>query len=184
VRPLAVGGIDFSPLYERIRDREAVILDVGCGTGAAHRYLTAYQTYFGMDTDAVAVEHARRRYGSSKASFTTQVCREEDVRRIAPTHVILAGILHHLKDSQAVELLRSLRQSPRLRQVLSVDIVYLPNHPVSNLLARLDRGRFCRTQQAYRDLVAESGLRIEASDVLRSHPRTGIAKYLYLTLAK
>jgi SAM-dependent methyltransferase len=182
VRPLAVGGIDFSPLYDQIRDPEAVILDVGCGTGTAHRYLRSFQSYVGMDTDPVAIAHASSRYGSAKASFHTQVCTADDVRRLAPTDVVLAGILHHLTDDEAVGLLNSLKQSPRLRQVLTVDIVFVPGKAVNNLLARLDRGRYCRHELEYHALVEKSGLRLDSSRVLPSRPVTGLAQYLYLDL--
>ena len=98
VRPLAVGGVDFSPLYDQIRDPDAKILDVGCGTGTAQRYLGSFASYVGMDTDPVAVAHAQRRYAADNVSFHARICTPEDVERIAPTDVVLAGILHHLDD--------------------------------------------------------------------------------------
>ena len=67
IRPMAVGGVDLSPLYDQIEDPDAVILDVGCGTGSALRYLQRFERYTGMDTDPVAVEHARSRHGSDRA---------------------------------------------------------------------------------------------------------------------
>jgi SAM-dependent methyltransferase len=161
-----------------------VILDVGCGTGSALRYLGEFSEYVGMDVDPVAVAHARSRYASNKVSFSAQICTPEDVRRVAPTDVVLAGVLHHLTDSEAVGLLASLRESPRLSQVLTVDIVFLPGHPVGNLLALMDRGRYCRTENGYGQLVAQSGLSIRTSLITRSRRSTGLAKYLYLTLGR
>ncbi|MEY2936586.1 MAG: hypothetical protein RL033_7335 [Pseudomonadota bacterium] len=184
IRPMAVGGVNLSPLYDQIRSPEAVILDVGCGTGSALRYLTRFQSYTGMDTDPVAVEHARARFGSERVSFSAQICTPADVRRIAPSHVVLAGVLHHLSDTEAVELLAALLESPRLEQVLTADIVFLPRHPVGNLLASLDRGRFCRKERGYLALVEQSGLAVRSSFIARSRPRTGLGKYLYLTLGR
>jgi SAM-dependent methyltransferase len=182
VRPLAVGGIDFSPLYDQIDDPRAVVLDVGCGTGAAHKYLRGFARYVGMDTDPVAVAHAQRRYGSDNASFHTQICTAEDVERIQPSHVVLGGILHHLTDDETTTLLGSLQSSARLQKVLSVDIIYLPHKPLNNLFARLDRGRYCRHEGEYHELVGKSGLRLGQSQVLRSHPRTGLVYYLYMVM--
>jgi len=183
IRPLAVGGVDLSPLYDQIRSPEAVILDVGCGTGSALRYLRQFRSYLGMDTDPVAVEHARSRHGSSRVSFSTQICSPEDVRRLQPTDVVLAGVLHHLSDEEAIGLLSSLPESPRLQQVLTADIVFLPGHPLANLLASLDRGRFCRSEQGYLELVRRSGLSVRSSFIARSSPITGLGKYLYLTIS-
>jgi SAM-dependent methyltransferase len=182
IRPLAVGGVDLSPLYDQIRNPDAVILDVGCGTGSALRYLEEFRSYLGMDTDQVAVEHARSRHASSRVSFSKQICTPDDVRRLQPTDVVLAGVLHHLSDVEAVGLLSSLPQSSRLQQVLTADIVFLPGHPLGNLLARLDRGRFCRSEQGYLELVKQSGLCVRSSFIARSRPITGLGKYLYLTL--
>jgi SAM-dependent methyltransferase len=182
IRPLAVGGVNLSPLYDQIRGPDAVILDVGCGTGSALRYLRQFRSYVGMDTDPVAIEHARSRHASSRVSFSTQICAPEDVRRVQPTDVVLAGVLHHLSDEQAIGLLSALPESPRLQQVLTADIVFLPGHPLGNLLASLDRGRFCRSEQGYLELVRRSGLRLRSRFVARSSPITGLAKYLYLTL--
>src|SRR6185295_1300239 len=173
IRPLAVGGVDLSPLYDQIRDPDAVILDVGCGTGSALRYLQQFCSYVGMDTDPVAIEHARSRHASSRVSFSTQICTPQDVRRVQPTDVVLAGVLHHLSDEEAIGLLSSLPESPRLQQVLTADIVFLPGHPLGNLLASLDRGRFCRSEQGYLELVRRSRLRVRSSFVARSSPVTG-----------
>jgi len=183
IRPMAVGGVDLSPLYDQIRNPEAVILDVGCGTGSALKYLKNFRSYVGMDTDPVAIEHARSRYASSRVSFSAQMCSPEDVRRVAPSDVVLAGVLHHLSDEEAVDLLSSLPESAKLQQILTADIVFLPGHPLGNLLASLDRGRFCRSEQGYLEIVKRSGLVVRSSFVARSRPFTGLGKYLYLTLA-
>lgn len=182
IRPLAVGGVDLSPLYNQIRNPDAVILDVGCGTGSALRYLRQFRSYLGMDTDPVAIEHARSRYASERVSFSTQICTPDDVRRLQPSVVVLAGVLHHLTDDEALSLLSALRESSRLEQVLTADIVFLPGHPVGNLLASLDRGRFCRSEHGYRMLAQRSGLELKSRFIARSHPKTGLGKYLYLTL--
>jgi SAM-dependent methyltransferase len=184
IRPMAVGGVDLSPLYDQIQSPDAVILDVGCGTGSALRYLSSFQSYTGMDTDPVAIEHARARFGSARVAFSAQMCTPADVRRLAPSHVVLAGVLHHLRDSEVVELFAALLESPRLEQVLTADIVFLPRHPVGNLLASLDRGRFCREERGYLALVEQGGLAVRSRFIARSRPRTGLGKYLYLTLGR
>src|SRR5580692_3816694 len=63
VRPRLLGGIDMSPLYDRLRGERHTILDVGCGTGDALRYLEDFDAYVGYDTDPVAVEYMRAEYG-------------------------------------------------------------------------------------------------------------------------
>jgi hypothetical protein len=53
---------------------------------------------------------------------------------------------------------------------------------MSNFLARLDRGKFVRTEDGYRSLVTRAGLRLESRHIARSHPESGRARYLIMTL--
>jgi SAM-dependent methyltransferase len=186
IRPLAVGGLDMSPFYERVGCvRDSVVLDIGCGTGDALRYLKQFRRYVGVDTDPIAVEFARRRYaGREDIDFQCRTCQEQDVAALQPTEIVLGGVLHHVPDDVAHQLLKLTASSPRLRRVATLDIVFLPGERLSNLLARLDRGRFCRTPEAYKALARSAGLAVTSSSVVRSHPRTGIAKYWTMTLER
>ena len=184
IRPLVVGGIDMSAFYDAAGIGAAdVVLDLGCGTGDALRYLRAFDRYVGIDTDERAVRVARARWrGTPTARFECRRCTPQDVDDLAPTHVILSGVLHHLDDAEAVSLLALVRRSPRLERVATVDIAYLPGKPVNNLLSRLDRGRHCRQAPGYAALAERSGLRIVETRLVRSHPTRGIATYFSMTL--
>lgn len=184
IRPLAVGGIDMSPFYRRVgATRDSVILDVGCGTGDALRYLHGFSSYFGVDTDPIAIAFAQQRFGSDRnVAFDCRHCKDEDVQSLKPTEVLLCGVLHHMPDDVASSLLRLAAGSPRLRRIVTSDIVFLPREPLNNLFARLDRGRFCRRPHEYVALAKASGLHVKESEVVRSHPRTGLAKYWLMTL--
>jgi SAM-dependent methyltransferase len=185
VRPLAVGGLDMSPFYERIgASEDSVVLDIGCGTGDALRYLDRFDHYYGFDTDPIAIAFAKQRYGDRpRVEFECRLFEEEDVRRIQPTEIVLGGVLHHLPDEVAKSLLTLAAGSPRLRRVVALDIVFLPGERISNFLARMDRGRFCRRAEQYLALAEASGLAVTDDRIVRSHPRTGLAKYFMMTLA-
>jgi SAM-dependent methyltransferase len=160
------------------------VLDVGCGTGDALRYLDRFQSYLGIDTDPVAIGFARQRYGSrSHVEFECRLCESDDVRRLQPTEVLLCGVLHHMPDDAALALLRLAAGSARLRRIVTSDIVYLSGERLSNLFARLDRGRFCRRSHEYVALAELAGLQVVESEVVRCHPRTGLAKYWMMSLA-
>ena len=184
VRPLAVGGIDWSSFYARLDVKsDDTVLDIGCGTGAALQYLTRFSEYVGYDTDPTAIAAARAKHaGLPHVRFVCAPCTEHDIEQIAPTRVALCGLLHHLDDDEGLALLRAVRKSPRLLRIATSDIVFLDGALISNTLARLDRGRHCRRRQGYYDLITQSGLRLVESAIVRCHPKHGLAKYLMMTV--
>jgi SAM-dependent methyltransferase len=184
VRPLAVGGIDMSPFYRRVEARDdSVLLDVGCGTGDCLRYLKDFSSYLGVDTDPVAIGFAKSEFGSRPAvEFACRLCDENDLQRLQPTEAMLCGVLHHLDDDYALQLLRMMAQSRRLRRLVTSDIVFLPNERVSNFFARFDRGRFCRRADEYAALAERAGFEVAESAIERCHPYTGLAKYWMMVL--
>ncbi len=186
VRPFAVGGVDMSHAYRRLDcGDDAVVLDVGCGTGDALRHIERFGSYVGIDTDARAVRFAAQRWQQRpNVRFECRLCTPEDLREIAPTHVCLIGLLHHLTDEEAVALLGMLHESPRLVRAVTLDIVYVPGHFYNNVMARLDRGRYCRTRDDYERLAASAGLRIIDRYLARSHPTRGLVYYFVLELAR
>jgi SAM-dependent methyltransferase len=184
LRPWVVGGIDMTAFYESLEAKTTdVIVDVGCGTGDALRYLSSFKAYHGFDLDARAVEFARERAaGRPEVTFEARPVTAEDLASLRPTVVILAGLLHHMDDEQAVRLLELLAETPSIRRIATQDVVYLPGERVSNILARLDRGRFVRQEDGYRTLVERAGLLVESLRIARSQAESGRAGYLIMTL--
>jgi SAM-dependent methyltransferase len=184
VRPWVVGGIDMSPVYDRLAPGESdVVLDIGCGTGDALRYLHHFARYVGADIDEVAIRFARQAHGHREhVEFACKLLKEEDVLALCPSHVVMAGLLHHLSDEDAVALLRLALRSPRLQRIVTQDIVFLPGAPINNLFARLDRGRYCRRKEEYEALVRVSGLELKDSTIISSHPKGGRVRYQVMTL--
>jgi SAM-dependent methyltransferase len=186
VRPLVV-GIDYTEQYNALaagpNDR---ILDIGCGGGDALRYLGSFDAYHGFDTDEVAISFAKQRpeAGAANVEFETALVTPATFERIRPTRVMMNGLLHHLDDGAAIELLRMCGSTPSVERIVTNDTVYLKGEPLNNVLARLDRGRFVRRIEGFRDLAKRAGLTIAQEDLVRSHPTRGIAQYLVMVLER
>lgn len=184
IRPLVVGGIDLSPAYRNLAcTAEDVVVDIGCGTGDALNYLTEFRAYHGFDNDAGAVAHARTRFGTRPGvHYSDRELQARDLAEIQPTRVMMAGLLHHLDDQLAIDLLRMCAAAPSVRRIATLDVVYLPGEHVNNLLARLDRGKYVRKVDGYKDLVQRAGLKISRDEIARSNPTRGKALYYLMAI--
>jgi SAM-dependent methyltransferase len=156
-----LGGFDFAPAYQRLEvTPEDVVLDVGCGMGDAMRHLNAFRAYHGFDTDCRAIEAFRNKYSDTRVKLYNRECTRYDIKALAPTKCVLIGVLHHLDDQAAVQLLHAFAHAPRLRAAVTVDTIYLRRKWINNSLAVLDRGRHVRTVDAYQLLFEQAGLRV------------------------
>jgi cyclopropane fatty-acyl-phospholipid synthase-like methyltransferase len=183
LRPLALGGFDFSPAYTALSVTAAdVVLDIGCGAGDALRYIPRFKAYHGFDTDSRAVALFRQRCPRGDVFLQERRCEAADMERIAPTKVVLIGLLHHVDDAEAAALLTTLSALPSVQRVVTLDTVYLPRRPVNNLLARMDRGRFPRTVEQYHELARQGNFTVENAVWVRSGLR--IATYFGMSLSR
>src|SRR5262245_16431786 len=184
IRPLLAGGIDWKPLYEALdAGPDSVVLDVGCGMGIAHKYLSGFREYYGFDTDAAAIRLAQLNAAGPNIKYECRAVTEDDVRNIRPTHVLFSGLLHHLSDEDALQLLRMCGAAPSVDRIATADIVYIPGRHISNFLAFLDRGRFVRSTEGFVALAQRANIEIVRQQIVRSHPTSGRALYLVMTLS-
>ena len=185
VRPRVVGGIDMRPLYDLLAgEARRVVLDVGCGTGDALKHLTDLDGYLGIDTDPVAIEAARARYASRRnVRFECRHLEPSDVVDLAPTGVVLAGVLHHLTNEEAEGVLRMAAGSKRLVRIVTSDIVFLPGMLFNNVLAMMDRGRHCRHPDAYAAIARSAGLEVLHGQTAPSSPGNDRVQYHLMALA-
>jgi SAM-dependent methyltransferase len=184
VRPRVVGGIDMKGLYALLgEDGRRIVLDVGCGTGDALRHLGEVDGYLGIDTDQVAIDAARARYGDRPhVRFECRHLHASDVIDLSPTGVVLSGVLHHLTNEEAEGVLRLAAGSPSLVRVVTSDIVFLPGKLFNNVLAMMDRGRNCREPDAYANLARRAGFEVERGEIIDSSPGNDRVQYYVMSL--
>lgn len=155
--------------------REDVLIDVGCGPGLSLDLLAGFRAYHGFDTDARALRRFRQKHPPGNVYLYNAPLTVADLETIAPTTAILMGILHHLSDIKAAELLAMLAGQPSLKCAITLDPVLVPGKTINNVLCRLDRGAHVRTREQYLALIEQAGLHAERSEILTSG--NGLASY-------
>jgi SAM-dependent methyltransferase len=183
IRPLVV-GVDMTPSFENLRATEDdIVVDVGCGPGEALKHLRHVRALHGFDTDPVAISVARKLAGvRDNIRFEARQVTAQDLESIKPTRVMMNGLLHHLSDGEALDLLAMCAHLRTVLRIATQDVVLLPGEHLSNLLARLDRGRHVRSPEGYRALASRAGLTIASEKVVRSHPTRGLQLYFLMAL--
>jgi SAM-dependent methyltransferase len=134
-----------------------VVVDVGCGPAYYFNRLPGGIRYFGFDTSSRYIDYARRRFGD-RGDFRTEIFGAEHVRELPPVDaVMLLGLLHHLSDQQARDLLglagRALAPGGR---IISVDTCFEPNQGrISHWMSANDRGEFVRKPAGFVAIAEE-----------------------------
>lgn len=148
------------------------VLDVGCGPAYYLDALPAGVEYHGFDTDARYLDYARRRFGA-RGTFHHGIYDEAARQRLPRfDRVLLMGLLHHLDDAQAHELLGLLVRSLAPDGVV-VTLDTCLDRELSSLqsfLARQDRGRFVRDTAAFRALAGAHFQRVDGRLLDRHAP--------------
>ena len=144
-----------------------VVLDVGCGPAYYFERLPRGVRYFGFDTSERYIAYARRKWGH-RAEFRTEIFSEEHLDELPPIDsVMLLGLLHHLSDEQARDLLnlagRALAPDGR---VISVDTCFEPRQGrISRWMSENDRGEHVRSPAAFVALAGESFAKVDGEVV-------------------
>lgn len=131
------------------------VLDLGCGTAEILYYLPAGTRYWGYDISPEYIAAARARYGG-RGIFEQRLIDESLLATLPPMDVVLAiGVLHHLEDGEAVQMLRLARRALRAGgRLVTIDPAFAPGqNPLARFLVSRDRGRNVRDAAGYRGLA-------------------------------
>jgi 2-polyprenyl-3-methyl-5-hydroxy-6-metoxy-1,4-benzoquinol methylase len=147
---------------ERYRGQSR-ILEIGCSVGnLTDAFLPSGAAYTGIDIDGSAIAHAQRRFArQSNVRFLTTSPRALKGEEFG--YVLLAGILHHVDDRTALQLLQDCFSllTPGGSIVISEPEALCPGDNVLfRLYNRLEQGQYLRSAEALTQLVESSGARI------------------------
>ena len=128
------------------------ILDIGCGTGEILEHLPSSVTYIGFDLSPEYINAARKRYGARGQFSCADVSQYTHAELQSSMNVVLAtGVLHHLDDDAAQDLVRNARDSLEVGgRLISMDPTYVSGQSkLARFLISRDRGMNVRTPAEY-----------------------------------
>lgn len=145
------------------------MLDIGCGTGAILSHLGDVD-YFGYDIAPDYIQHAKNIFGNRGRFFCKEFTADE-LNHIGLFDVVtLCGVLHHLDDEVAINLIkllgRCLKQDGR---IVTSDGCYVKGQSFfAKTLLDFDRGKNVRSEHEYLNLFKKSFHSVESSVVHKS----------------
>ncbi|MFC1698980.1 class I SAM-dependent methyltransferase [Candidatus Omnitrophota bacterium] len=149
--------VNFAFVEKYVRPKNGdKILDIGCGPGDILECLPDNINYYGFDMSQKYINAARRRFGN-RGSFVCKRLSPEAVGQLATYDIVIAsGIMHHLNDDEAIQLLElaraALKPSGRL---ITRDGCYADGqHKIARYILSKDRGRYVRTMADYKNLAS------------------------------
>lgn len=141
---------------EHLRRHNINILDVGCSTGTSASKIFDMSTnnYYGVDISPEYIEIATKRYPEGK--FFAMDARKMDFEDNFFDIVIFNGVLHHMDDQLIHACLLDIKRVMKPDgKLLVAEPLFTQGKVVSNMLLSLDRGRYIRDLDGYRDLLIE-----------------------------
>lgn len=140
------------------------VLDIGCGPAYTAAYFPKPE-YYGFDISPEYVEFANRRY-SAQGRFFDQLFDEAALSWLPRFDVVLMlGLLHHLDDESACQLLGLVRRAMKPDgRLFTLDGFYELGQPwLTRYLLDRDRGKFIRDREGYVHLADQVFGKISAS---------------------
>jgi SAM-dependent methyltransferase len=127
------------------------VLDVGCGPAHMLEFLPDVD-YVGVDLSPAYIEYAKRAFGG-RGKFLVADATSLEAHEPEPFDLVTAvGLLHHLSDKGAIQLLRGLRArlAGSESRLVTIDGCYVGGQSrVAAFLLSKDRGRHVRSPEGY-----------------------------------
>lgn len=174
IRGILTFGVRTKPLKEALQLKKGdKILDLACGTGDYSVIFDDFDhDYLGIDINEKYINDARKKFKNTKRVFKVQDILELDINGAKFDKALYIGILHHLSDEENLIILNKLKH-------LSKKVYVLDWSPggfnfITNILSKLDRGKFIRNVKKQEELLMKVGKVLTKRNYF---VRSGIIRY-------
>jgi ubiquinone/menaquinone biosynthesis C-methylase UbiE len=146
--------------FWRLKGGETVV-DLGCGSGTVLEYLPEDIDYLGVDTSENYIRDARQKFSHRGKFFLGTVhdfFNQNDQRPGSVDMVLCNGLLHHLPDDEAIEVLESSKRMLKPNgRLVCLEATYLEHQTrISKWIVSTDRGICVRSEQEWKNLLSRT----------------------------
>ena len=152
-------------IKNNIKNKKIKVLDIGCGPAEILQYIPN-AIYYGYDIDRRSIDYAKKKYKDKNHHFYCKNFGKKDLKKLPKfDHIILFGILHHLKNKEIKTILDLCEKVMKKKAtLLTGDPIYVKNQNlVAKFLIKSDRGMNVRKKNEYLSLVSAHFKNIKAS---------------------
>lgn len=141
-------------LKNEIKKRKPYILDIGCGLGDSLDYINN-PVYYGYDISKKYIDYAKKKY-KTKGKFLRRNFTQKEIKNLPKfDYILLLGILHHLTNSQIIDLFKLIKKVLKKKgKIITLDPIYEDKQNFfKKFLISYDRGKNIKTKKKYIKLV-------------------------------
>jgi SAM-dependent methyltransferase len=146
--------------FWKLKGGETVV-DIGCASGFVLDYMPDDVKYYGVDISKNYIDAAHKKF-STRGTFLLGTARDllnsGDALLKKVDLVTCNGLLHHLSDDEAIDVLEIAKQLLRPGgRLVCLEATFLTRQTrLSKRMVSMDRGRYVRSEQEWKKLLGKS----------------------------
>lgn len=146
--------------FWKLRGGETIV-DIGCASGFVLDYMPDDVKYYGVDISKEYIDAAHKKF-STRGTFFLGTARDlltnNDIPLGKVDLVTCNGLLHHLTDDEAIEVLEISKQLLKPNgKLVCLEATFLTRQTrLSRRMVSMDRGRYVRSEQEWKDLIGNT----------------------------
>jgi len=148
------------------------VLDVACGIGQFSD--ATQQGYLGIDLNRDYIERAISLHRAKHIEFRCMDVKDLSANAGRANTVLLIGILHHLDEETARDLLAAIKALAQ-EQLIVMEVVQEQTNLFGRWIKNNDRGKYVRHQRELNRLVADAGFELADERIFYLGPTRTIA---------